>query len=607
MTMELIETRTIPYLNKEKNISIYIDLERDKNLDAFAIRTIEDRYLVGGETSPQEAFARAATQYADSAAHAQRLYDYASSQWFTFATPVLANGGTERGLPISCFLNHVEDSINGINDHYNENGFLSTRGGGIGSYWGNLRSKGEKTSRGNETPGVIPFIHVEDAQMLAFKQGATRRGSSAAYLDIWHPEIEEFILMRKPTGGDIHRKNLNLHHGINIDDAFMEAVIEGSSYVLRDPKSGEAKGEVDARSLWKTILKTRVATGEPYIHFIDTTNRKLPVQLKNKGLHVSHSNLCSEITLPTSSDRTAVCCLSSINVEKYEEWVEEERFVEDLVRMLDNVLEEFIRKAPPEMKKATYSAYRERSIGLGVLGFHSLLQRMNIPFEGPMAIAVNRNVFKHIKERAVEASKKLGRERGEAPDMGGSGLRFAHLMAIAPNASSSIIGCTSPSIEPWRANIYVHKTLSGSFVVKNPYLLKLLKEKGHDTPDVWESIIEKEGSVDHLSFLTEDEKKVFRTAMEIDQNWVIQHAGDRQEFICQAQSLNIFVPSDVNFQDLHRIHMDAWKKGLKTLYYCRSTSARQAEKVTESSQNLLDNEVDKKDNGGTEECFMCEG
>jgi ribonucleoside-diphosphate reductase alpha chain len=587
-----------------------IDLSRDKLLSEFGIKTLEDRYLVAGETSPQHAFARAAKTFADNDAHAQRLYDYASKLWFMFATPVLSNGGTSRGLPISCFLNYVPDSRGGITDHYTENAWLSSVGGGIGGYWGTLRSVGSKTSHGSESTGVIPFLKVVDAEMLAFSQGVTRRGSYAAYLDISHPEIEEFLDVRKPTGGDINRKSINLHHGVVISDAFMELIEKATmipgfddSWPLIDPHSGEVKKVIPAKTLWVKLIQNRMETGEPYIMFGDTVNRALPEFQKAKGLKVHQSNLCSEITLPTNEARTAVCCLSSINAEEFDAWKDDPNFIPDLVRMLDNVLTYFIENAPSALEKAKYSAMMERSIGLGVMGFHAYLQRHNIPFESAMAKSINMRLFKHIKTEADKATRALAEERGPCPDDTTGTVRNAHLLAIAPNASSSIIcGNTSPSIEPYRSNAFVQKTKTGSSLLKNEYLEVVLDELGQNTDEVWKSIIINDGSVQHLDFLDEYTKGVFKTAPEIDQRWLVDFAADRQEYICQSQSLNLFFPPTVSKQELHNVHLRAWKKGVKTLYYLRSEAIKRAEKV--SDEKLREYIFDFNNEN---DCLSCEG
>lgn len=589
---------------------VKIDYNRDKYLSKFSIKTLEDRYLLEGEKSPQDAFARAAQAFADDDDHAQRLYDYASKLWFMFSTPVLSNGGSKRGLPISCFLNYAEDSRQGITGHYTENAFLSSVGGGIGGCWNGVRSVGSKTSAGSESTGVIPFIKVVDAEMLAFSQGVTRRGSYAAYLDISHPEIEEFLDIRKPTGGDVNRKSVNVHHGITIGDDFMKLIeqatlVEGfdDSWDLIDPHSKKVTKTVSAKTLWVKLIQNRVETGEPYIMFKDTVQDALPEYQKEVGLRVHHSNLCSEITLPTNEDRTAVCCLSSVNLEEYDEWSNNDEFIPDLIRMLDNVLTYFIDRAPPELYRAVFSAKNERSIGLGAMGFHAYLQRQDIAFESMWAASANHKMFTRIKSEAVRATQQLAKERGECPDGEGHGVRNAHLLAVAPNASSSIIcGNTSPSIEPYRANAFTQKTKSGSSLLKNEYLEHILQEIGMDTDDVWKSIMTKGGSVQHLDFLDDHAKEVFKTGVEIDQRWVIQHAADRQEHICQSQSLNVFFPANVSKQELHAIHMMAWKKKVKTLYYLRSEAMKRAENVSdEALRKYITDSIDENS------CLACEG
>lgn len=587
-----------------------INYDRDKYLSEFSHKTLQDRYLVNGEKSPQDAFARAAKAFSDDDAHAQRLYDYASKLWFMFSTPVLSNGGTTRGLPISCFLNYVEDSRQGITGHYTENAFLSSVGGGVGGCWSDVRSVGSKTSNGSESTGVIPFMKVVDAEMLAFSQGVTRRGSYAAYLDISHPEVEEFLDVRKPTGGDVNRKSVNLHHGILIGDDFME-LIEGAtreegfddSWDLIDPHTNQVTKTVSAKTLWVKLIQNRVETGEPYIMFKDTVQDALPKFQKEAGLKVNHSNLCSEITLATDEDRTAVCCLSSVNLEEYDEWKHDDNFIPDLIRMLDNVISHFIDNAPLHLARAIYSASRERSLGLGAMGFHAYLQRHNLPFESASAKGANMKMFQHIKWRAVNATKQLAEERGECPDGVGYGVRNAHLLAVAPNASSSIIcGNTSPSIEPYRANAFTQKTKSGSSLLKNEYLEHVFQEMNQDTDDVWKSVITNNGSVQHLDFLDDWTKDVFKTAVEIDQKWVIDMAADRQMDICQSQSLNIFFPANVSKQELHAIHMMAWKRKVKTLYYLRSEAIKRAETV--SDEALRQYIFDSLDDEG---CVACEG
>jgi ribonucleoside-diphosphate reductase alpha chain len=584
-----------------------IDYSQDSMLTEFSMRTLQDRYMVAGETSPQEAFARAAEAFADDDDHAQRLYDYASKLWFMFSTPVLSNGGTQRGMPISCFLNYVEDSREGITDHYTENAYLSSFGGGIGGSWSAVRSQGTSTSKGSESTGAIPFMKVVDAEMLAFSQGVTRRGSYAGYMHITHPEVEEFLDIRKPTGGDINRKCTNLHHGVVISDKFMETIHRAThednfddSWELIDPHSHEVKKVVSARTLWVKLLQNRMETGEPYLMFEDAVNADLPDFQKRKGLYVNHSNLCSEITLATNEERTAVCCLSSVNLEYFDEWKNVPAFIPDLVRMLDNVLDYFIDNAPDQMEKAKYSALRERSIGLGAMGFHAYMQKNNIPFESIMAASKNYEMFKHIKQDALNETRRLAVERGACPDDDTCEVRNAHLLAIAPNASSSIIcGNTSPSIEPFRANAYTQKTKSGSFLQKNKYLEQLLDKKGMNTDSVWKEIVANKGSVQHLDILTPEEKEVFKTAVEINQSWVVEHAAERQQFVCQSQSVNLFFPPDVNKGDLHNVHMLAWAKNLKTLYYLRSEAISRADNVSSKVKREIIFEQ--------EDCLACEG
>ena len=589
---------------------VNIDLKRDAYLSEFSIKTLKDRYLVEGETSPQHAFARAAIAFADDEAHAQRLYDYASKLWFMFSTPILSNGGTSRGLPISCFLNYVEDSREGLTSHYTENAFLSSVGGGIGGSWNNVRSVGSKTSAGSESTGVIPFLKVVDAEMLAFSQGVTRRGSYAAYLDISHPEVEEFLDVRKPTGGDINRKSTNLHHGIVLSDEFMRLIEKctteenvDDSWPLVDPHSKKVTKVVSAKTLWVKLIQNRVETGEPYIMFGDTVQDALPQCQKDLGLVARQSNLCSEITLATNEERTAVCCLSSVNLEEYDEWCENEQFIPDLVRMLDNVLTHFIQHAPAPLAKAVFSAERERSIGLGAMGFHAYLQRHLIPFESAIAKSRNMAMFRHIKSSAVAASRELAVQRGEAPDAVGTGMRNCHLLAIAPNASSSIIcGNTSPSIEPYRANAFSQKTKSGTSLQKNEYLEAILQDIEMDNDEVWRSIVTKGGSVQHLDFLDDYTKDVFKTAVEIDQRWVIDLAADRQKEICQSQSLNVFFPANISKQELHAVHMMSWKKKVKTLYYLRSEAYKRADNVSEQAlRQMVLSSIDEN------ECLSCQG
>jgi ribonucleoside-diphosphate reductase alpha chain len=561
---------------------VEVDRSRDALLTDFGKTTLEDRYLLPGE-SYQDMFARVSTAFADDADHAQRVYDYMSKLWFMPSTPVLSNGGAERGLPISCFLNAVSDSLDGILGVWNENVWLAANGGGIGTYWGGVRSIGEKVKGQGQTSGIIPFIRVMDSLTLAISQGSLRRGSAAVYLDIHHPEIEEFLEIRKASG-DFNRKSLNLHHGISITDEFMHAVRDGHKFGLRSPKTNEVLREVDARALWQKVLELRLQTGEPYLIFSDTVNRAMPQHQRELGLSVRQSNLCSEIMLHTGvdhlgNDRTAVCCLSSVNAETFLEWRDHPMFIEDIMRFLDNVLQDFIDRAPDAAATAAYAAMRERSVGLGLMGFHSFLQSQNVPFESALAKSWNMRMFKHLRREADKASITIGEEKGPCPDAAdrGSMERFSHKLAIAPTASISIIcGGTSAGIEPIPANIYTHKTLSGSFAVKNPYLEKLLEEKGQNTDAVWGSILENEGSVQHLDFLSQDDKDVYKTAFELDQRWVVELAADRTPEVCQSQSVNIFLPGDVDKWDLHMLHWQAWERGVKSLYYLRSKSVQRA-------------------------------
>ena len=589
---------------------VEVDRSRDALLTDFGKTTLEDRYLLAGE-SYQDMFARVATAYADDADHAQRIYDYISNLWFMPATPVLSNGGANRGLPISCFLNAVPDSLEGITGVWNENVALASNGGGIGTYWGGVRSIGEKVKGAGQTSGIIPFIRVMDSLTLAISQGSLRRGSAAVYLDIHHPEIEEFLEIRKPSG-DFNRKSLNLHHGISITDEFMEAVRDGAMFGLRSPKTKEVVKEVDARTLWQKILEIRLQTGEPYLIFSDTVNRAMPAHQRELGLSVRQSNLCSEIMLHTGKDhlgneRTAVCCLSSVNAEKFLEWRDHPTFVDDVMRFLDNVLQDFIERAPPEMKNAVYAAVRERSVGLGLMGFHSFLQSQNVPFESALAKSWNMRLFKHLRRQCDAASRTLAAERGPCPDAADRGVmeRFSHKLAIAPTASISIIcGGTSAGIEPIPANIYTHKTLSGSFAVKNPYLEALLEERGANTPSTWDSILQNEGSVQHLGCLSQDDKDVYKTAFEIDQRWVIELAADRTGDVCQSQSVNVFLPGDVDKWDLHMLHWTAWERGCKSLYYLRSKSVQRAAHAGGEAAEAVDLEAAAPTD--YEECLACQ-
>ena len=602
----------------EKGITIKIDRSKDSNLTDFGRATLSDRYL-GANESYQDLFARVASHYADNNLHAQRIYNYISNLWFMPATPVLSNGGTKRGLPISCFLNEAGDSLDGILDLWNENVWLAARGGGIGSYWGNLRSIGEKIGRVGKTSGIIPFIKVMDSLTMAISQGSLRRGSAACYLPIDHPEIEEFIEMRRPTGGDPNRKALNLHHGVLVSDAFMRAVEMDEQWALKSPKDGAVQSTVSARNLWIRLLTARIETGEPYIIFIDTVNRLIPQHHKLAGLNVRTSNLCSEITLPTGvdkdgKDRTAVCCLSSLNLEKYEEWENDDNFIGDVMRFLDNVLTDFIDNAPQQFSDATYSAMRERSVGLGVMGLHSFFQKKNIPLESVMSKVWNKKMFEHIQKKVDESSKALAEERGACPDAAEYGIneRFSNKTAIAPTASISIIcGGTSPGVEPIAANSFTHKTLSGSFNVRNKYLKEILEKYGKNDDETWSSITTNQGSVSHLNFLKQEEKDVFKTAFELDQRWIVDLGADRTPHISQAQSINIFIPADIHKKDLHQIHFQAWKKGLKSLYYCRSKSIQRAENInsgssTDVTKNVYKSEADDSNQNDYEECLSCQ-
>ena len=620
-------------------LGIQIDYSKDKKLDKFSIDTLQDRYYWENEQSPQEAFARAAVFGATYKGNidfnlAQRLYNYASDHWFMFSTPILSNGGTTRGLPISCFLNYVPDSRVGLSDHYDENIWLASSGGGIGGYWGDVRSDGVSTGNGSRSTGSIPFMHVVDSQMLAFNQGTTRRGSYAAYSDISHPEIEEFINMRKSSGGDINRKNLNLHNAVNITNEFLEAVRTDDEWRLIDPKTNEPTKVISARELWMRLLETRAETGEPYLINIDTCNEALPKGQKDLGLEIKQSNLCSEITLPTNEERTAVCCLSSVNLEYYDSWSKNEDFIKDLVTMLDNVLEHFIgeivhteklggytanykrfknyvKEGKEGMVKAAYSAYRERSIGLGAMGFHSYLQSKGLSFNGLQQTGINNRIFAGIKSQAEYATKYLAAERGEAPDIHGSNKRNSHLLAVAPNASSSIIcGGTSPSIEPYRANVYTHKTLSGNYKVKNKFLEKLLKKKGlnvEERENVWKDISNERGSIQNIKIFNKEEKEIFKTADEINQLHLVEHAKIRQEYICQSQSVNLFFvppkatePQEVHDEFLQYLNDVHWyaMHNLKSLYYLRSDAAKSAENV-----NVRIARINLEDT----ECISCEG
>ena len=595
---------------------INIDLKRDELFDELGIKRLQESYMREDETSPQHRFAFVSKSFGTNLDHAQRLYEYSSKHWLSYSTPILSFGRSKRGMPISCFLNYIEDTAEGLVDNLSETNWLSMLGGGVGIGFG-IRAADDKST------GVMPHLKIYDASSLAYRQGRTRRGSYAAYLDISHPDIISFLEMRKPTG-DPNVRCLNLHHGVNIPDAFMQILERcmldpeaSDDWELKDPHSGEIREVISARHLWQQLLEIRMNTGEPYIHYIDTSNRELPSFLKEKGLKVHQSNLCSEIILPTNEQRTAVCCLSSLNLETYDEWKNNKFFLKDVAEMLDNVLNYFIANAPDAISRARYSAERERSIGIGALGFHAYLQRNGIAFEGVMAKVANNKIFKTIRKGLDAANIELGTERGEAPDAAGTGRRFSHLMAIAPNASSSIImGNTSPSIEPYRANAYRQDTLSGSFLNKNKWLDAIIQKhltnelneiNSDEYNDVWSSIIANDGSCQHLDILTQAEKDVFKTSMEIDQRWVIDLAADRQSYIDQAQSLNLFFRPDVHIKYIHAVHFMAWKKGLKTLYYCRSEKIGKADKVSKKIERNVIKELDMTQIAQGNDCIACEG
>lgn len=592
---------------------IEIDLSRDELFDKLGLQRLRESYMREDESSPQHRFAYVSTTFASNPEHAQRLYDYASKHWLSYSTPILAYGRTGKGMPISCFLNYIEDTAEGLVANLSETNWLSMMGGGVGIGFG-IRSSDEKST------GVIPHLKTYDASSLAYRQGKTRRGSYAAYLDISHPDITEFLEMRKPTG-DQNRRCLNLHHGINISDRFMELIERcmqdsdaDDGWNLIDPHSGEIRDTVSAKALWQKILELRMETGEPYIHFIDTSNRLMPEFQKKLGLKIHQSNLCSEIILPTNEERTAVCCLSSVNLEHYDAWSKNELFLRDMAEMLDNVLQFFIDNAPDTVSRAKFSAMRERSIGIGALGFHAYLQKKMLPFDCAMAKVTNNRIFSLIRRKLDEANMELGKERGEAPDAEFTGRRFSHVMAIAPNASSSIImGNTSPSVEPYRANAYRQDTLSGAYLNKNRYLDQLIKSKiesgetKQDYDEIWSSIIANDGSAQHLRFLSQEERDVFKTSMEIDQRWVIEHAADRQNFIDQSQSINLFFRPDTNIVYLHAVHFLAWKKGMKTLYYCRSEKLGKADRVSRRIEREVIKEIDMSAMINDEECIACEG
>jgi ribonucleoside-diphosphate reductase alpha chain len=595
---------------------IKVDYTRDNLFDELGKIRLRESYMQDEEVSPQERFAFVSKSFGSNPEHAQRLYEYSSNHWLSYSTPILSFGRSKRGLPISCFLNYIEDTAEGLVDNLSETNWLSMLGGGVGIGFG-IRSADDKST------GVMPHLKMYDASSLAYRQGRTRRGSYAAYLDISHPDLINFLEMRKPTG-DQNMRCLNLHHGLNIPDSFMEIIERcmldpeaDDSWNLVDPHSKEVRETVSAKELWQRVLEMRMMTGEPYLHFIDESNRQMPQWLKDQGLRINQSNLCSEIILPTNEQRTAVCCLSSLNLEYYDEWKDHPIFLRDIAEMLDNVLEYFISNAPSSIERARYSASRERSIGIGALGWHAYLQRNNLPWESPQAVGRNKQIFRTIREKLNEANLQLGKERGEAPDAVGTGLRFSHLMAIAPNASSSILmGNTSPSIEPYRANAYRQDTLSGSHLNKNRWLDKVIQDylssdsgtiSQNDYNDIWSSIIANDGSVQHLTWMDEWTKDVFKTSMEIDQRWVIQHAADRQEYIDQAQSLNVFFRPDSNIKYIHAVHFMAWKLKLKTMYYCRSDKIAKADKVSKRIEREVIKEIDLIAMAAGNECLACEG
>ena len=593
---------------KKQCYGITIDLERDNNLSDFAKNLLKDYYMNEDETSPQESFARAAVAFAEDLELAQRIYEYAAKGWFVFSSPILSNAPkpneTSRGLPISCFLTYVDDSLEGLISHSDELRWMSVKGGGVGGHWSDIRSNSAIS------PGPIPFLKTVDSDMTAYRQGKTRKGSYAAYMDISHPDILEFLNLRVPTGGDVNRKCFNLNNAVNVTDEFMEAVLKGNLWELKDPNDDTIRDTIDARKLWQRILQVRFRTGEPYVNFIDEANRHLPKFQKDLGLKIHGSNLCNEIHLATSSERSAVCCLSSLNIEKYDEWKDTE-IVPDLIEYLDNVITYFVDNAPDSLSRAKLSARLERSLGLGAMGFHAYLQSKNIPFESSIAVAVNKCIFMDIKEKAKQKTVELAKIKGECPDGVGYGVRNAHLLAIAPNANSSIIAGTSPSIEPWKSNAYTHRTRVGSYLVKNPHLEKVLNQYCKDTKvknkdawlkNQWTSIILAEGSVQHLEYMSDWHKEVFKTAFELDQRWIVDHAGDRQEFICQGQSVNLFFPAGTDKSVVNAVHIRAWKKKLKGLYYLRTNSGAAAEKVSQKvEQNKLQDFADPDD------CLSCQG
>jgi len=588
---------------KRTYLGINIDTDKDELLSTQAEKLLKEYYCIDGEDSPQMAFARASRAYCyGDMKLAQRIYNYVSNKWFMFASPVLSNApkpnGKVKALPISCFLSYVPDTLEGLIEHTSELRWLSVKGGGVGGHWSDVRSVSEIA------PGPVPFLHTVDADMTAYRQGKTRKGSYAAYMDVSHPDILEFLTIRIPTG-DVGRKCLNIHHAVNVTDEFMTAVEDDEDWNLLDPNDDAIRETHKARKIWEAILETRFRTGEPYVNFIDTANRYLPKPLKKKGLKIHGSNLCNEIHLPTNDDRTAVCCLSSLNLELYDEWKDTD-IVKDLITFLDNVLQFFIDNAPDNISRARYSATQERSLGLGAMGLHSLYQKHKIPFESVDAKELNLEIFSKIKSDAVEQTKILGKEKGQAPDMEGTGKRNAHLLAIAPNANSSMITGCSPSIEPHKANAYTHRTRAGSHLIKNRYLKEELKKLNLDTPEVWTSIITNGGSVQHLDFINDSIKEVFKTAIEIDQRVLVEQGGDRQQYLCQGQSLNIFFPAGASKNYLHDVHMKAWKNECKGLYYLRTETSHKAENVAEKVKlNKLKDYSEAEQS--EEDCEACQG
>jgi len=588
----------------KKYLGIQIDTSKDSILSEQALKLLIDYYCQEGEPSPQYAFARAAVAYSyGDMGLAQRVYDAVANGWFMYASPVLSNAPSEgekvKSLPISCFLTYVPDSLEGLISHSSELRWLSVKGGGVGGHWSDVRAISDKA------PGPMPFLHTVDADMTAYRQGRTRKGSYASYIDIDHPDIVEYINMRVPTG-DVNRKNLNLHHAVNLTDAFMEAVKNDEQWDLLDPHDRSVRDTMRARELWELVLETRYRTGEPYLNYIDTANRAMPETQKKLGLKIRGSNLCNEIHLATNEERSAVCCLSSVNLEKYDEW-KDTTLIADLIQFLDNVLQFFIDHAGDEIERARFSATRERSLGLGSMGFHSYLQKHRVAFESEEAREVNDAVFKDIQDKAVAESLRLGALKGEAPDMEGTGRRNAHLLAIAPNANSSLIGGTSPSIEPWKANAFTSRTRAGSHLSKNKYLEEELEKIGKNTEQVWSSIITNGGSVQHLDFLDEHIKDVFKTAIELNQDWVVYLAGSRQQYLCQGQSLNVFFPAGATKEYLHKVHYNAWKYGCKGMYYLRTETSNRAENVAQKVERDRLVEFSETQKQSEEECVACQG